>query len=66
MSGIEIYKQLEKKDKAAIKRIIFITGDVMSAGTMDFIRSTRTPYIAKPFDATRLVEEIGRIISQKS
>ncbi|MFC1931220.1 PAS domain S-box protein [Chloroflexota bacterium] len=65
-SGIEIYEELQKKDTSKTKKVIFITGDVMSVDTMVFIKSSQTSYIAKPFDAAQLVKEIDRIMSQKS
>ncbi|MFC1986038.1 PAS domain S-box protein [Chloroflexota bacterium] len=65
-SGIEIYEELQKNDTSITKKIIFITGDVMSANTMDFIQSTRSPYITKPFDTVQLVKGIDRILSQQS
>ncbi|MFC1939974.1 PAS domain S-box protein [Chloroflexota bacterium] len=64
MSGIEIYEQLQKSSKSLTKKVIFITGDVMSVDTMVFIKSSQTPYIAKPFDTEKLVKEIDRILSQ--
>ena len=66
MSGIEIYKQLQKSSKSLTRKVIFITGDVMSADTMVFIKSAGTPYITKPFDAEQLVKEIGCILNQQS
>jgi DNA-binding response OmpR family regulator len=63
MNGIEIYKQLRKKDKSAAGRVIFITGDVMAKDTMGFLSRTKAPYIAKPFDAEQLKTEIARILS---
>jgi CheY-like chemotaxis protein len=64
MSGIDIYKQLRKSSKSLTRKVIFITGDVMSIDTMDFIQSARTPYVTKPFDAAHLVKEIDSIMSQ--
>jgi CheY-like chemotaxis protein len=63
MSGIEIYEQLQKSSKSLTRKVIFITGDVMSVDTMVYIKSSQTPYITKPFEAARLLEEIDRIIS---
>ncbi|MFC1949475.1 MEDS domain-containing protein [Chloroflexota bacterium] len=66
MSGIEIYEQLQISSKSLTGKVIFITGDVMSVDTMDFIKSAQTSYIAKPFDAAQLLKEIDRIINQWS
>jgi len=66
MSGIEIYKELQEGSKSLARKVIFITGDVMGEDTMAYILSSGTPYITKPFDAAKLVKEIGRILSQQS
>lgn len=63
MNGIEIYKQLQKKDKFKAKKVIFITGDVMAENTMGFLFRTKAPYIAKPFDNELLRREIARLTS---
>ena len=64
MSGIELYKHFQKEDKSLARRIVFITGDVMGAGTQAFISRTKAPYITKPFDADQLKKEINRILRE--
>jgi CheY-like chemotaxis protein len=64
MSGIEIYEELKKSFKPLTRKVIFITGDVMSSDTMTYLKSAGIPYITKPFEAALLVKEIDRIISQ--
>ena len=66
MSGIELYKYMQKAVKSLARRVIFITGDVMSAETMVFVKSAQAPYITKPFDVEQLKKEIDRILSQQS
>jgi CheY-like chemotaxis protein len=61
MNGIDIYRQLKKKDKSKAGKVIFITGDVMAKDTMAFLSRTKAPYIAKPFDAEQLKREIAGI-----
>ena len=65
MSGIELYEYMQKAVKSLARRVVFITGDVMSADTMVFIKSAGTPYITKPFDAEQLKKDINRILSQQ-
>jgi CheY-like chemotaxis protein len=38
LSGPEIYRRLEERDPEMARRIIFITGDVMSSGTRRFLK----------------------------
>ena len=65
MSGIELYKYMQKAVKSLARRVIFITGDVMSQDTRDFLSSTRAPYITKPFEAEQLKRDVDRIINQQ-
>jgi CheY-like chemotaxis protein len=64
MSGIELYKHLQKKAKSLSKRVVFITGDIMGKDTWQFLRRTKAPYLTKPFDEEKLEKEINRILTQ--
>jgi CheY-like chemotaxis protein len=66
VSGTEIYEHIQRTAKSLASRVIFVTGDVMSADTMTYVLSAGIPYITKPFDAEQLLKGIGRILSQKS
>ena len=66
MSGIELYRYMQKTAKSLARRVVFITGDTMSTDTVDFLATTRAPYIAKPFDGEQLKKDIDRILSQQS
>jgi len=65
MSGTDIYRQLQKKDKSKARKVIFITGDAMGEDTMTFLFKAKAPYITKPFDIDKMMVEIGRKLSQK-
>ena len=43
-------------------KVFFMTGDVLSAETSEFLERTNTPYLTKPFHADRLVAETDRIL----
>jgi len=62
LSGIEIYEQIGKVVPSLQKRVIFITGDVISADTREFLKETRVPYVTKPFDIAKLKKEVRRVI----
>jgi CheY-like chemotaxis protein len=66
MSGIELYEHIQKTAKSLASRVIFVTGDVLSADTMTYVLSAGIPYITKPFEAEQLLNGIGHILSQKS
>jgi CheY-like chemotaxis protein len=66
ISGIEIYKHLQKRAKSLARRVVFITGDVMGKETMSFLSRTRALYITKPFDAEKLIKDVDRILVERA
>jgi signal transduction histidine kinase len=64
ISGIELYKQFQEIAPSLMKRVVFITGDVMGKRTTDFLAKTKAPYMMKPFDAEQLKTEINRILAR--
>ncbi|MCJ7655532.1 MAG: PAS domain S-box protein [Dehalococcoidia bacterium] len=64
MSGIELYRHFRKISPTLAERVVFITGDVMGASTMDFINKTKVPYIVKPFDSRQLKTAVNRVLAR--
>jgi len=54
LSGVEIYDEIGKVVPSLQKRVMFITGDVTSADTGEFLKRTKAPYVTKPFDIAKL------------
>jgi CheY-like chemotaxis protein len=65
MSGIELYQRLDKTAKSLTQRIIFITGDVLEADTMDFFSRTGADYITKPFDIKQLKKAVKSKLTKR-
>jgi len=63
LSGVELYEQIGKVVPSLQERVIFITGDVTSADTGEFLKRTKAPYVNKPFDIAKLKEEVERVIA---
>ena len=64
MSGIELYHSIGEISPSLTRRVVFITGDMMSADTKRFITESKVPYITKPFDTGKLKKEINRILTE--
>ncbi|MDD4985913.1 MAG: PAS domain S-box protein [Dehalococcoidales bacterium] len=62
LSGAELYDELGEIAPSLQKRVIFITGDVISTDTNEFLKGTRVPCVPKPFDITGLKKEVNRVI----
>jgi CheY-like chemotaxis protein len=63
MSGVTLYKRIQKIDESLAWRVVFITGDVMGADTKKFLSETKVAHIEKPFDAERLSREVRRALT---
>jgi PAS domain S-box-containing protein len=63
MNGVELYKRIQKIDKPLAGRVVFITGDIMSADTEKFLAENKLAHIDKPFDAEQLKREVGHALS---
>jgi len=64
MSGIELYHSIGEISPSLTRRVVFITGDMMSADTKRFITESKVPYITKPFDTRKLKKELNRILTE--
>ena len=60
LDGRGFYREVERRLPALAGRVIFLTGDALSAEVSEFIETTGRPSLDKPFDA----EQIRRIVSQ--
>ncbi|MFL5806703.1 MAG: response regulator, partial [Roseiflexaceae bacterium] len=54
MSGFELHQKIKQRDTDLATRLVFITGDTMSAATQARIAQSGNPSIAKPFTVDRL------------
>ena len=62
MNGESLFELIREADEALAQKVIFITGDVISAATQAFIESVGNPAVRKPFDVAELRLEIRRLI----
>jgi PAS domain S-box-containing protein len=63
MSGRELYEAVKKKHPKSAKRVVFITGDVMTPDTHDFLVSTGRLYLIKPFDSNDIAGVIEKVLT---
>ncbi len=64
MSGIDLYKRLQKMSPSLARKVVFVTGDVMGARTTAFLAKSKLPYITKPFDARQLNSTLDRLFAE--
>src|SRR5262245_46104840 len=63
ISGAEFYAELKRKGAALEQRLIFVTGDLMNAETMQFIESTGRAWLGKPFDIAAITRTISECLN---
>jgi len=56
VSGQQVFERWRQDRRDLSDRVIFITGDIVSADLQAFLLGTGRPYIAKPFEFNAIVE----------
>jgi two-component system NtrC family sensor kinase len=60
MSGQQIFERWRRSRRHLCDRVVFITGDIVSADLQRFLTGTGRPYISKPFEFTAIVEVLPK------
>jgi signal transduction histidine kinase/CheY-like chemotaxis protein len=60
LDGPGLYHALVRRDNPMHQRVLFVTGDTMGPRTLEFLKASGLPYLAKPF----LVEELKEAVRQ--
>jgi two-component system NtrC family sensor kinase len=64
MSGFELYQALRERTPDLAARMIFITGDTLTAATQARLAQIGNPYLAKPFAIDRLEATVHTMLAQ--
>jgi len=64
MDGQQFYREAIRRKPALTKRGVFLTGDVVTEETQDFLKSMGNPYLAKPFQLSRVEETLNQVLAQ--
>jgi len=60
VDGRAVWERALAPDPRLAGRVVFMTGDIMSAETQVFLDEARRPFLLKPFT----MEEVGRVVSE--
>ncbi len=66
MTGKDFYHQVRKEFPEYQGRIIFLTGDIASEATWDFIEQRRLPYVLKPVNVSELRRKLQEVVGEWS
>jgi two-component system NtrC family sensor kinase len=64
MNGFELYQALRERVPDLATRMIFITGDTLTAATQARLAQIGNPYLAKPFAIDRLEATVHAVLAQ--
>ena len=62
IDGPAFYEVLRREHPALAARTLFITGDLMSAGSRAFLHAAGQPVLEKPFDLDRLERSVAALV----
>ncbi|MFQ5829778.1 MAG: ATP-binding protein [Candidatus Methylomirabilia bacterium] len=65
MYGEAFLAQLTRRRPSLTRRVVIITGDVLSDETQDFLERTRAPYLTKPFTLKDLLAALARVMADQ-
>lgn len=64
LDGEHFYETLASAGNPLCKRFLFVTGDVLSSHTHEFLKRHNLPHVAKPFRVEELTEKVRRVLSE--
>jgi CheY-like chemotaxis protein len=62
VDGPSFYRELARRDPQLLPRLIFMTGDTLSASTQAFLEQTRVPCVRKPFTLAEIRAIVQRTL----
>jgi PAS domain S-box-containing protein len=66
MDGVALYKEINALDPDLARRIIFVTGDTVSAQSRAFLERTGNRWLAKPFNLAEVEQTVGNFVAEPS
>lgn len=60
ISGMDVFEQWQNERPELAQRVVFITGDMVSADLQRFLSGTGQPFIPKPFDLNVVLQILNR------
>ena len=66
LGGQQFYEALASAGSPLRDRVIFVTGDPLSAATLEFFEHHRLPYVPKPFRVEELLQTVRGVLQQRA
>jgi len=62
LSGAEVFRRTQARDRAQAARFVFITGAATAAGEAEFLKQAGRPVLEKPFAMSELWRAVGAVV----
>jgi len=66
MNGRQFYERAVQMKPELARRILFLTGDVVSEDTQAFLQSTGNPHLSKPFQLARVEQLVAQVLQSRA
>jgi len=66
MDGEALFAELVRRDPTFRRRVIFLTGDVLSREKREFLEATGAPFLTKPCDLGDVRRLVHRVVAQNA
>ena len=66
MDGETLFAELQRRDPTSRRRMIFLTGDVLSREKREFLEQTGVPFLTKPCDLGDVRRLVHRVVAQNA
>jgi two-component system, NtrC family, sensor kinase len=64
MQGNEFYREVYLRQPDLARRIVFLTGDMLSEDTQFFVKATGNPHLLKPFRFANVRDLLQRVLDE--
>ena len=65
VNGRELYQWLREEYPEMAQRVLFMTGDLMSGNTKEFLEQTGRQFLPKPFTPKELKTIVDKVLQEK-
>ena len=63
LDGEHFYAEIERRFPRLRRRIVFVTGDILSREKREFLQRIGAPHLLKPFDLREVRQLVHRILA---
>jgi CheY-like chemotaxis protein len=65
MDGVTFYREVERRDLVAARRVVFMTAHVRTEEYMDFLQGIHAPVLNKPFTLDEFRSTLARMVGPR-